>query len=312
MNPAAAYVAANGLLKGAFDVFDAMLSLPFKFELGTPAEVDDTVLGDWITKYPVVMQGRAEGDAGAIALLFTEADAARIAAVSREEEATTKDSIDDDDLSTLTEVAEPALGGGLTNLLEQCGHDPIPVAQIEISKTITAGMLRGILGEAPSGYTFSYSAGENISGEAAVVFSQGLEKLIPEDLLNAEGPGMPDTQAALSSDEMSDILSGFDPAGGGDAAGFDAAQQGPDNLDMVLDIRLVATARLGRVELPLNEILQFGPGTIIEVGQLVDEPIELLINDKLVARGDVVVVDEKFGLRITEIVSKKERIESLG
>ena len=55
----------------------------------------------------------------------------------------------------------------------------------------------------------------------------------------------------------------------------------------------------------------FGPGSIIEVGHLVDEPVELLVNDKLIARGDVVVVDEKFGLRITEIISQEERIESL-
>ena len=82
------------------------------------------------------------------------------------------------------------------------------------------------------------------------------------------------------------------------------------NLDMVLDIRLVATARLGRVDMPISEILALGPGSIIEVGHLVDEPVELLINDKLIARGDVVVVDEKFGLRITEIVSPRERIES--
>ncbi|MCC6491238.1 MAG: flagellar motor switch protein FliN [Candidatus Hydrogenedentes bacterium] len=83
------------------------------------------------------------------------------------------------------------------------------------------------------------------------------------------------------------------------------------NLDMVLDIRLVATARLGRIEMPISEILSLGPGSIIEVGHLVDEPVELLVNDKLIARGDVVVVDEKFGLRITEIVSPRERIESL-
>ncbi|NJL73545.1 MAG: hypothetical protein HC888_19485 [Candidatus Competibacteraceae bacterium] len=80
---------------------------------------------------------------------------------------------------------------------------------------------------------------------------------------------------------------------------------------MVLDIRLVATARLGRVEMPLGDILALGPGSIIEVGQMVDEPVELLINEKLVARGDVVVVDEKFGLRITEIISARERIETL-
>ena len=64
-------------------------------------------------------------------------------------------------------------------------------------------------------------------------------------------------------------------------------------------------------EMPINEILSLGPGSIIEVGHLVDEPVELLVNDKLIARGDVVVVDEKFGLRITEIVSPRERIESL-
>jgi len=81
---------------------------------------------------------------------------------------------------------------------------------------------------------------------------------------------------------------------------------------MVLDIRLLATARLGRIEMPIGDILALGPGSILEVGHLVDEPIELLVNDKLVARGEVVVVDEKFGLRITEIVSARERIESLG
>ena len=80
---------------------------------------------------------------------------------------------------------------------------------------------------------------------------------------------------------------------------------------MVLDIKLVATARLGRVEMPIDEILALGQGSVIEVGHLVDEPIELLVNDKLIARGDVVVVEEKFGLRITEIVSPRERIESL-
>ena len=85
----------------------------------------------------------------------------------------------------------------------------------------------------------------------------------------------------------------------------------PDNLDMILDIGLTATARLGRLEMPISEILNLGPGSIIEVGHLVDEPVELLVNGKLIARGDVVVVDEKFGLRITEIISTRERIESL-
>ena len=63
--------------------------------------------------------------------------------------------------------------------------------------------------------------------------------------------------------------------------------------------------------MPIAELLALGPGSIIDVGRLVDEPVELLVNNKLIARGDVVVVDEKFGLRITEIVSPEERIESM-
>ena len=85
----------------------------------------------------------------------------------------------------------------------------------------------------------------------------------------------------------------------------------PANMEMILDIRLMATARLGRIEMPISDILALGPGSIFEVGRAVDDPIDLLINDKLIARGDVVVVDEKFGIRITEIVSTRERIESL-
>jgi flagellar motor switch protein FliN/FliY len=78
-----------------------------------------------------------------------------------------------------------------------------------------------------------------------------------------------------------------------------------------MNISLVATARLGRVEMPLRDILNLGPGSIVEIGHMVDEPIELLVNDKVIARGEVVLVDEKFGLRITEIMGTRDRIESL-
>ncbi|MCC6797353.1 MAG: flagellar motor switch protein FliN [Candidatus Hydrogenedentes bacterium] len=123
----------------------------------------------------------------------------------------------------------------------------------------------------------------------------------------------------MSQDEVNAMLSGLGPNADSEsysapvagAAHRDVPLADPRNLDMVLDIRLTATARLGRVEMQISDILTLGPGSIIEVGHLVDEPVELLVNDKLIARGDVVVVDEKFGLRITEIISPRERIESL-
>lgn len=117
--------------------------------------------------------------------------------------------------------------------------------------------------------------------------------------------------ADVSDDEVQDILSEFSPEDETDHA-LDSGQEGlSENMRMIMDIELVATARLGKVELPISEILSFAPGSIIEVGRLVGEPVELLVNDKLIARGDVVVVDERFGIRITEIISQQERIESL-
>ena len=84
------------------------------------------------------------------------------------------------------------------------------------------------------------------------------------------------------------------------------------NLDMILDIPLVVTVELGRTKMLINDLLQLGQGSVIELSKLVGEPLEILINEKLVARGEVVVVHEKFGVRLTDIVSPLERIENLG
>jgi flagellar motor switch protein FliN/FliY len=84
-----------------------------------------------------------------------------------------------------------------------------------------------------------------------------------------------------------------------------------ENIDLILDVQLSVVARLGQVEMPISEVLALGAGAIIEVGRSVEEPVELFVNEKLIARGEVVVVDEKFGLRITEIVSPSDRVKSL-
>lgn len=83
------------------------------------------------------------------------------------------------------------------------------------------------------------------------------------------------------------------------------------NLDLVLDIPLTVTVELGRSKMLINDLLQLGQGSVIELTKLVGEPLEVLINQKLVARGEVVVVNDKFGVRITDIVSPMERVQSL-
>lgn len=83
------------------------------------------------------------------------------------------------------------------------------------------------------------------------------------------------------------------------------------NLDFILDIPLQITVELGRTRMLINELLQLGQGSIIELNKLAGEPMEVYVNDKLVARGEVVVVNEKFAIRLTDIVSPMERVENL-
>ncbi len=83
------------------------------------------------------------------------------------------------------------------------------------------------------------------------------------------------------------------------------------NLDLILDIPLTVTVELGRSKMLINDLLQLGQGSVIELTKLVGDPLEVMVNDKLVARGEVVVVNEKFGVRLTDIVTPMERVKSL-
>lgn len=82
-------------------------------------------------------------------------------------------------------------------------------------------------------------------------------------------------------------------------------------LDFILDIPLKVTVELGRTKMMIRDILQLAQGSVVELSKFAGEPLEVLVNDKLVARGEVVVVNEKFGIRLTDIISPVERIEQL-
>lgn len=84
------------------------------------------------------------------------------------------------------------------------------------------------------------------------------------------------------------------------------------NIELLLDVELPITVRIGTTEMKLIDIMRLGIGSIIELEKMVDDPIEVLVNDKLVAKGEVVVYDSNFAIRITEVESKENRIKSLG
>ncbi|HET6439962.1 MAG TPA: flagellar motor switch protein FliN [Anaeromyxobacter sp.] len=82
-------------------------------------------------------------------------------------------------------------------------------------------------------------------------------------------------------------------------------------LDMLLDVPLEVNVELGRTRMTIQDLLQLGPGSVIELDKVAGEALDILVNGRLVARGEAVVVNDKFGIRITDIVSPQERIQRL-
>jgi len=119
---------------------------------------------------------------------------------------------------------------------------------------------------------------------------------------NVEGEGT-DEAAVEENDELANEE--------GDNKSPDKENGEPASLDLILDIPLTVTVELGRSKMLINDLLQLGQGSVVELTKLVGEPLEVLVNNKLVARGEVVVVNEKFGVRLTDIVTPMERVKSL-
>jgi flagellar motor switch protein FliN/FliY len=98
----------------------------------------------------------------------------------------------------------------------------------------------------------------------------------------------------------------FPPLGPSDNGG------GTRPIDLIMDVSMRVSVELGRSTLTVEEVLELGPGSVVELNKLAGEPVDILVNERLIARGEVVVVDENFGVRITEIISPRQRVNAMG
>jgi len=140
-------------------------------------------------------------------------------------------------------------------------------------------------------------------------------------------PAMADLNVGISQSEMDALtnmsMSNLNDSGGGGSFGMQqfapppppprkSAYDGPkENIDMLLDVELDINIELGKSELSIKRILELAPGSIVELDKMAGEPVDLIVNNKVVAKGEVVVVDENFGIRIVSLVSAEDRVKSL-
>ncbi len=132
---------------------------------------------------------------------------------------------------------------------------------------------------------------------------------------SAAAPAEDDWGAALAEQASSATFSGGNPPAA--KAQFDQLSPSgipagaPNNIDMILDIPVNLTVELGRTKLAIRSLLQLAQGSVVELDGLAGEPMDVLVNGCLIAQGEVVVVNDKFGIRLTDIISPSERIRRL-
>lgn len=129
---------------------------------------------------------------------------------------------------------------------------------------------------------------------------------------NTDDPAQPAPETGEGTSDQASATAespaGETPAGGAADATPAAEELG---LEILLDIPMELTVELGRTKIPIRELLKLSPGSAVKLAKFEGEPVDILANDVLIARGEVVVRNEKYGIRITEITSRMERLKGL-
>ncbi len=286
----------------AFDTLSLLVDREFKLEARDALEPSAEDLDGLNSKYQIAVRVPVSEEAGAgeTCMLVSLADATALADMLREGEGTSSDELSDEARDSLqkgvdqmTVAAEAGLKNALGDTFSLGSSTIVDLAAGDEKTT-------DLLGAEVVGVEFGMVCADVIDSSILLLMpTDTLQRL--SEKLSAVAEGTAGDDVAVSALEA------------GPSEQPETAAKTPDgeNLGLILDVELSLVARLGQVEMPIREVFALGPGSIIEVGRSVEEPVELLVNEKLIARGEVVVVDEKFGLRITEIVSPTERVRSL-
>ncbi len=202
------------------------------------------------------------------------------------------------------EAAAPVKDGGDPDAGSSEASEPDQAPASEPGATPSADEIMAEAGSveedsSASGDDFKVVNKEDVGEEDAEAAMLAMLEELPEDGSGATPDDINFGSASVSKAEFQQLS---EPAGKPEI----------QNIDMLLDINLPVSIELGRTRMSISDILALGPGSVVELNKLAGEPVDLLVNYKTVARGEVVVIDENFGVRITNLISPEERLRTLG
>ncbi len=280
-----------------------------KFEVIGFDVVSKSNVGECLKLEQVYFWGRVEKNQGGIGIGFSESIVvAMLRMLGYEVEA-----VSEDLRQVILELCEALLGGVLGKVCNTLGKGVIQFERVQVSlkNQVESSIIEEFFVGNSIGICSIRFSGGITDGVVTVLFDEGVGNWFGIEFLDEKSLERSERKI-ISEEEVENFLR--EELQNKKYKGEEVMSESNanmKNLGVILGIEVEVVARLGSVEMPLSSVLSLGPGSVVNVGHLVDEPIELYVNNKLIARGDVVIVDEKFGVRITEVVSQEERIESL-
>jgi flagellar motor switch protein FliN len=239
----------------------------------TPASVDAPAAPEWLVR--IVARGATPAE---LLVGVSNDDARRLAGLLMGLEG--EEIGDDAVVDALREIS----GQAIAALNQAAESASVTLADVEVAKTAFDGTSAASYAyQLPNDFVLSIAVGSNA---------------LDADAAPAQASEPVARPQAVPSPEPAAVAAPASPA--------------PSNLDLLLDIELPLAVRFGQTELTLNTLTRLGPGSVIDLHRSADEPVEILVGGKMIARGEVVVVEGNYGVRVTEILSTADRIRSLG
>ena len=205
---------------------------------------------------------------------------------------TTKDTMDNDDLDATKEITSNIFGAISTSL----------GAQKELPKlSFTLKNIQFITEDSELGL-------ENFSGFYTFAFNLGS---IQDFLYFAFSSSFENSFNPNTAEDSDNVALDANTQTEAEEEKFELNNAGLKNIAMLLDVRLQVKVRIGQKKMLLKDVIAMDIGSVVELNQLANDPLEVLVDDKVIAKGEVVIVDGNFGIQITEIAPKKDRIEQL-
>ena len=297
---------ADKMAETQSDMIGTYLGETVKVEGRAPSATTAEALATKISGNVVISSFSYEGGLkGRSILLFSEKDACKIGGtmVGEADAEEFSDLIKD----AFKEICNTISGNLNTSLSGEVGQS-VSIKDIDLEmKEFGAGILEETLGSSKMYGLVAYSLqiGEGNASECWQVFSEELLASMKALIAPPEPEPAPAPAAAPASPQAAPVE--FEPL-----AQESSTAPGPANLELIMDIGLDIGVELGRTNMKIRDILNLGSGSVVELDKLAGEPVDLLVNDVIFAKGEVVVIDENFGVRITEILTLQERIKTLG